>query len=47
MAFEGRVEALLGEAHDKVFLFLLFCWKWTKQAKDVAKWTKKWISKSA
>jgi hypothetical protein len=44
IVFEGRAEALIGEAHDKVFLS--FRWKWTKQAKDATKWTKKWISKS-
>jgi hypothetical protein len=44
MVFEGRAEALIGEAHHKVFL--LFRWKWTKQAKDVIKWTQKWIGKS-
>jgi hypothetical protein len=44
MVFEGRAEALIGEAHYKVFL--LFRWKWTKQAKDVIKWTQKWIGKS-
>jgi hypothetical protein len=44
MVFEGSAEALIGEAHDKVFL--LFRLKWTKQAKDVIKWTEKWIGKS-